>query len=199
MRACDPLSQHAARPRFFADAPNMHRVLLPALALLLACTNSSKVGAPCNVNEDCGGDLICDFHEGKGSCQQDHEHSAGESDAHASESHGTTQGHVTTGEHGTTSHEHPTSEHGETHHAATTGDDVAAACATYCACLQDSCSAHDQFPHADLAACETACAGFTDVERTCWSEYCELAQVGDDDQANYCEHASGAGGLAECG
>ena len=32
------------------------------------------IGAPCYTESDCPEVLICDFHEGKGSCQEDHDH-----------------------------------------------------------------------------------------------------------------------------
>lgn len=189
---CAPLRPGVAAtsPALPDDAPAMSRLHRSAaiVALVVGCTTGNNVGSPCDTDEQCGGDLICDMHEGKGTCQPAHEHPS--DTEHATEAHGTTHD----------THE-PTEAHGTTHdetHGETAEDTHAEHCTTYCTCLQTSCSAHQQFPYADLAACETACAGFTEAERDCWSDYCTLAQAGDDAQAHYCEHASGSAGLAEC-
>lgn len=45
---------------------------------LSACTDPD-VGKACLKNDDCGGgDLICDVHDGKGTCQEPHDHEGGE-------------------------------------------------------------------------------------------------------------------------
>ncbi len=49
------------------------------LSLSAACT-SSDVGKACDKQTDCGGDLICDVHDGKGTCQEPHSHEGGEDD-----------------------------------------------------------------------------------------------------------------------
>lgn len=149
------------------------------LVLAFGCGDNNSVGSPCDKDEQCGEGLVCDVHDGKGTCQEPHDHgSAGETQAPTS---------------GTT---HATEGHGTT--AGTTGPD-AAVCADYCACLEAHCEQHDQFPHADVAACETACVGFSAEQGDCWIPFCELAARGDNGQLHYCEHASGSIGLAECG
>lgn len=164
-----------------------NRSLSLLIFVLAAGCGDSSVGSPCDKDEQCGGDLICDFHDGKGTCQEPHDHgSAGgthhESSSGAEPTSGTTHAHATEG-HGTGS--------------GTTGSPEVS-CADYCACLQMHCASHGQFPHADVAACEAACAGFSAEEGACWIPYCELAAKGDASQEHYCEHASGSIGLAEC-
>lgn len=52
-----------------------------ALPLLLALLGSAcgsddgggELGAPCDVDDDCGEGLSCDVHDGRGSCQKPHE------------------------------------------------------------------------------------------------------------------------------
>ncbi|WP_181233975.1 FixH family protein [Enhygromyxa salina] len=41
------------------------------------------MGSPCASTEDCGGELICDVHDGQGTCQHEHGHGthSGEEDA----------------------------------------------------------------------------------------------------------------------
>jgi hypothetical protein len=167
------------------------RQLSLLLLVLVGCGNNSSVGSPCDKDDQCSDGLVCDFHDGKGTCQEPHGHgSAGEtqdgSSGGASSTHEPTSG---------TTHDHATGGHGPT--AGTTGS-VEEVCADYCVCLQMHCTSHDQFPHADVAACEAACAGFSAEESACWIPYCALAAKGDNSQEHYCEHASGAVGLAEC-
>jgi hypothetical protein len=44
------------------------------LALLGACEEDDEIGTPCETAEDCSGDLICDVHDGQGTCQEAHGH-----------------------------------------------------------------------------------------------------------------------------
>ncbi|WP_143140554.1 hypothetical protein [Nannocystis exedens] len=100
--------------------------LLPALllsALAAGCTGQSNVGNPCDKAEQCGEGLICDFHDGKGTCQEPHDHgTAGESEAHETDHHETeaheTEPHASeTGSSGTGPTEATTTQdHGETEH-----------------------------------------------------------------------------------
>lgn len=170
---------------------HLHRALLP-FVLSLACGGGSEVGAPCDKDEQCGGDLICDVHEGKGTCQTPHEHvsgGAGTTGAATDPTGGSTSTATTGATTGTTG--------GST--AASTTEAVDELCMDYCACLEAHCAALGQFPHADAAACESACTGFTAEERTCWAAYCVFAAMEDAAHMHYCEHASGSLGLAECG
>ncbi len=144
---------------------HLHRVLL-SFSLALSCGGGTDIGAPCDKDEQCGGDLICDVHDGKGTCQTPHEHVSGGGGMAGSST------------------------------AAETVDEV---CTDYCACLDAHCAKVGQFPYADTAACEAACAGFAAEERTCLAAYCVFAAMEDPALAHYCEHASGSLGLAECG
>lgn len=96
---------------------------LPALlstAFLLAfaagCQSSSDIGKPCDKAEQCAEGQICDFHDGKGTCQEPHGHGTeGEThstDDHATDTHSTDDHHASTGD-------DPTTEHGETEHEQT--------------------------------------------------------------------------------
>jgi hypothetical protein len=60
--------------------PHTSRSLLAASLLLgslvgltLAC-DGGVIGSPCATIEDCNGGLICDIHDGQGTCQHEHEH-----------------------------------------------------------------------------------------------------------------------------
>lgn len=45
------------------------------LGTLLGCEeHDDEIGTPCETAEDCSGDLICDIHEGQGTCQEPHDH-----------------------------------------------------------------------------------------------------------------------------
>ena len=59
------------------DAAAMSRLRLTAslVAFVLGCTvGNSKIGTPCDGASDCGEGLICDDHDGKGTCQEPHDH-----------------------------------------------------------------------------------------------------------------------------
>jgi len=48
-------------------------------------SGGDDLGRPCAYDGDCGGGLICDFHMGLGTCQEDHGHSStGDSESDAS-------------------------------------------------------------------------------------------------------------------
>jgi hypothetical protein len=69
---------------------HMSRVTIASTSFLLAacfgyvvaCTNSNSSGAPCESDADCGEGLICDVHDGLGTCQEDHSHDT-HADTHA--------------------------------------------------------------------------------------------------------------------
>lgn len=49
--------------------------VLGLAASFVACNDDGgDVGAPCNEDADCSSELICDVHEGQGSCQEPHDH-----------------------------------------------------------------------------------------------------------------------------
>lgn len=49
--------------------------LLLAMALMpMACDEEDEVGTPCESEADCSEALICDVHDGKGTCQHEHDH-----------------------------------------------------------------------------------------------------------------------------
>lgn len=103
------------------DAPAMSRLhaSFAFVALVLGCTvGNSNIGTPCDVASDCGGGLICDVHDGKGTCQEPHDHS-GETEGETEEDHATehatqhaTQHHAT--EHAT---DDPSTGHATEDHA----------------------------------------------------------------------------------
>lgn len=77
-----------------------------ASVFAFAC-DSANVGAPCEVDADCEGELICDVHDGQGTCQEDHGH-----DEHGDEH---------------DSHEHDSHDHGDEHgdeHGDSHGEEV---------------------------------------------------------------------------
>lgn len=51
--------------------------LWTVLAALAACKHPD-IGKPCDDEKDCEDGLICDVHDGKGTCQEAHGHEAGE-------------------------------------------------------------------------------------------------------------------------
>lgn len=68
----------------------LHRINLGlafVAGLVSSACSSSSVGKACDQNSECGGDgLVCDVHDGKGTCQEPHGHDEGDDDtAHASE------------------------------------------------------------------------------------------------------------------
>jgi hypothetical protein len=40
----------------------------------VGCNGDDEIGTPCETDEDCSSDLICDVHEGEGTCQAEHGH-----------------------------------------------------------------------------------------------------------------------------
>ncbi|MFV8751829.1 hypothetical protein ACNOYE_14890 [Nannocystaceae bacterium ST9] len=46
-----------------------------AIGTIVGCQDDEdELGTPCDVDDDCSGDLICDVHEGQGTCQEPHDH-----------------------------------------------------------------------------------------------------------------------------
>lgn len=43
-------------------------------AMLFACDDDDEIGTPCESEADCSEALICDVHDGQGTCQHDHGH-----------------------------------------------------------------------------------------------------------------------------
>jgi len=54
----------------------MQRRLITLLlfAFVVGCEGDPDLGKPCDKDEDCGEELICDVHDGQGTCQEEHEH-----------------------------------------------------------------------------------------------------------------------------
>jgi len=97
---------------------------------MTACASSSgEVGAPCEVTSDCSDDLICDIHDGQGSCQNAHEHDDD------------------------TGHEHD-DETGLEHDDETESGSEADLGVTYCSCMLVNCHDpwHEVFGEDDLEA-----------------------------------------------
>ncbi|PRP97602.1 hypothetical protein ENSA5_32950 [Enhygromyxa salina] len=57
-------------------------LLLGAPLGLVGCDDNDEIGTPCESNDECSGELICDVHDGKGTCQEDHGHLVPEQDGH---------------------------------------------------------------------------------------------------------------------
>ncbi|MEM9457400.1 MAG: hypothetical protein AAGF11_24685 [Myxococcota bacterium] len=180
--------------------------------LTLACTSSGGgVGAPCNVDGDCEGALICDEHDGQSSCQEPHDH------GEETEEHGETEHEHDTGHEHDTEHEHDTGHQETEGHdsgsgtgEATTGSQtgtgdpttggVSAECETFCGCMTTNCGEFAAYPFADEAACATFCEDLTENEFTCFASFCEDAAVEPSMglQEHWCEHAWGELGNKEC-
>ncbi len=48
---------------------------LSAGVLIGACQDEDdEIGTPCDTDDDCSSELICDVHEGQGTCQEPHDH-----------------------------------------------------------------------------------------------------------------------------
>jgi hypothetical protein len=49
---------------------------LSAGALLGACEDevADEIGTPCDIDDDCSSELVCDLHAGQGTCQVPHDH-----------------------------------------------------------------------------------------------------------------------------
>ncbi len=71
-------------------------------------------------------------------------------------------------------------------------------CATYCQCMQDTCSTQAGYPFATPADCASACAQQAAEERACWPVWCAQAKSATTTKAHLCEHAWGKFGLDEC-
>lgn len=83
-----PIEDHPAAGRFRHQpiqtgprAPWASSGFLWSLPLLvcLGCASADDgsgggVGSPCDVDENCESGLVCDIHDGRGSCQEPHEH-----------------------------------------------------------------------------------------------------------------------------
>jgi len=69
------------RPAPSGRVPRMSRgplallsfTLAASLGYFTACTEES-LGTPCETNADCEEGMICDVHDGQGTCQHDHDH-----------------------------------------------------------------------------------------------------------------------------
>ena len=181
--------------------------------MALACTSSAGgVGAPCNVDADCEGELICDEHQGQSSCQEAHGHGGDSGSSgtghehetgHETEHHdtGATEGHDSGSE---TGHTTGGSETGPqptttTDGGATTGG-ASEECQTFCECMGTNCSEFAAYPFADEAACMGYCEGLTADERACFNGFCDDAAVEPSMglQEHWCEHAWGELGTEEC-
>nr|MCH9687609.1 hypothetical protein [Deltaproteobacteria bacterium] len=138
-----------------------------AAGVVGACTSEAggDVGAPCAVDTDCSGDLICDEHQGAGSCQEPHGHGEDtEGDSEGETEHEDTEHDHDSGSetgHHDTDDDHADSSSGGTGGtgaATTTGDPTTGGavddeCAMYCDCMQTTCSQYDAYPFVDRAGC----------------------------------------------
>lgn len=55
-------------------------LLAAGLGWVTACTESS-LGTPCETDADCEDGMICDVHDGQGTCQEHHDHDEGDTAA----------------------------------------------------------------------------------------------------------------------
>ncbi|GEM_PF-2729440 len=77
-----PRGQASQRSLLARLASPSSRTLVLALAFTsslalttLGCDDEdSEIGTPCESEEDCSDELICDMHDGQGTCQEDHGH-----------------------------------------------------------------------------------------------------------------------------
>ncbi len=46
----------------------------PILGLAACDDEDQEIGTPCETEDDCSEALICDVHDGQGTCQHDHDH-----------------------------------------------------------------------------------------------------------------------------
>jgi hypothetical protein len=172
---------------------------------LLGCDagGPGAVGAPCNTADDCEGNLICDEHNGQGSCQEPHGHSEG----------GDETGEPTTSDPATSTTADP--DPSDTEGSSTTGEGTSGSttdaesssstsggseiCEAFCGCMQTACSSFDAYPYADEAACMTACEAFDEAQLTCFGGFCQQAMDSEGTLVeHYCEHAWGALGNEKC-
>lgn len=167
---------------------------------------SGGVGAPCEVDSDCGDGLTCDEHGGKGSCQKPHGHGESESDSESASS--TTTGTMTTAGPSSTTDpatntttdpdetdgetEDETGTGGETEDATGTGGETEtetgdteetsesgdpAVCEALCACMLLNCSSYEAYPYADNQACMDACTALDAPLVQCYGGFCEQAST----------------------
>lgn len=75
------ISSQVARDEsvYVASVLTRLRLLTLSLALcsssFLACDeDDDEIGTPCEAEADCSEALVCDFHEGLGTCQHEHAH-----------------------------------------------------------------------------------------------------------------------------
>lgn len=172
--------------------------------LAVACGGAGGLGAPCETNDDCQGELVCDEHDGQSSCQEPHDHGedAG-SETGAASSSDTGQAHDTAAETGqdagsetsgsSTGHAHDT---GNT----TTGGGATGDCEAFCGCMTAHCSQYEAYPYADEAACMDACAALLPATLTCFAGFCTDAELEPSPglAEHWCEHAWGELGTDEC-
>lgn len=178
-------------------------------SLAVACSSGpGAVGAPCEIDEDCEGELVCDEHDGQGSCQVAHDHGSGTEAASTGDPHDTDTDHAHDGDMDTGHADDPGTETGPDHGGTDTGSGSgeattggpSAACEAFCGCMAANCSEYAAYPHADEAACLEGCAGLPDPELTCFAGFCEDAAVEPNAglKEHWCEHAWGELGTDEC-
>jgi hypothetical protein len=183
--------------------------MLLAVGVLWACDLANDgIGAPCESDADCGSGLVCDVHDGRGSCQRPHGHDDGGSSTSTTTSTSTSTTDTTasseTGETGGTGGTADTGAMAtDTGAMATdtgqTGGAPAQDCLGYCACLVDTCSGFAGYPHADIGECMSACETLDDPTFACFADACFDAQTAEADLVEaQCQQAWGEPGVSEC-
>jgi hypothetical protein len=72
------------------------------------------------------------------------------------------------------------------------------ACEAYCTCMEQNCRMLS-YPWANRAACLTACGQFSELQRTCFTNFCmSVPMVGQGEREHTCEHGAGELGTGEC-
>ena len=187
----------------------MRRLVGSAFALMLgssavtACDEQGgTIGSPCEEASDCNDGLICDVHDGQGSCQQPHGHSGSDSDSD-SDSDPSDAGSQSgssdsdTSDPSTTTSDGTDSTSGETDTGAETTGGVLSPCEMLCECLELNCAEQAEYPFADTAACLNWCEQQPAQNLECHLGYCEEASIAID-PLHSCEHAWGDLGDHTC-
>lgn len=160
------------------------------------------IGSPCEQASDCNGDLICDVHDGQGSCQEPHGHSGSDSDSDSdssdagSESDSSSSGSDTSEPASTTSDGSGSTSGDPQTTTATTGG-MLSPCEMLCDCLELNCAEQEEYPFSDTTTCLDWCEQQPAQNLECHLGYCEEASIAID-PLHSCEHAWGDLGDHTC-
>jgi hypothetical protein len=190
---------------------------LPLVVLLSSCAKKAE-GEACTDDGECASGLVCDTHGREtGRCLEPHGH-GGSGGMDASADAAASDGPVTPDAPSPDSAASPPVDAGTAATPDAPGDrapdagapspdsaapdasSATAACESYCGCMEQNCRMVITLPWANRAACLTACGGFSEMERTCFTNFCmNVPTVSAGERAHTCEHGAGALGSGECG